>query len=1109
MENTNTRLYYFKTKSAFLTYKEQNRFPNGAIAFIESPKSIYTHGQYWDGSDVSTAIQNALTNIDTGGIKDGTVLGTIDGKTFKFGDSITTNGKTYTAGQGINIDGTTISQKEASSTSLGGIKLGYPQYLKNYPVELDGYNRAYVNVPWTPAPEAKDGGHWDNIYCNTATEIAPSLPANGANTNLGQWDHAIVDDRQRPFVWMATRWVSGDGNVGNWQGPWRISGADGKAGIDGDEFEYIYTRTIQEEKQQCPALTNSQSDDYVPTGWTDDPQGVTKNMRFEWMAFRKKHHTESNPTGTWSEFVGPVLWSAYGRTGTDGAGVEYIFYVGTDYPVGTQDPTTWTNDPGFGADEYIRANSGWTDNPVNLDNPAYGQGYKQWVSIRKYKNEVWGSYSVPSLWAYYPKDGDAGIGIVADLDNDMMAVPTTSEGMNYEFNQSAKLQLFDGVSEITGTASIESITDSAGNSVSLPSGSSITASGQMINVVLAANALDFDNIGQISVKCKIISTQNPEIIRYDILQIIGFSFGEDGVSYALSTSNSVIRHTKDARIIPASISVTCKRTRGITPLEAWVPSTIESVSSINGGHLEFRCKEDNNTAYKLTNDSVSTTNIAENIEFQLWYVNGNTEILVDREVVYVIEDGDNGISPVVYTINVKRSTLRKFYTKTGAFFEGGVFFDVVRSEGTSTQTITNTTEGINVQVFAGGTGGRNIPVSYDQGGWLGELIAVSWNDSYKFTQISVYDNEVLVASVVVPTIIEGKDGTLQSLTYAVTRIRKWVENANPVWNNGTEAEDGVYFIDIAIWDGSYWACKQYGTTERPSATATTWKQIVNEGSAAYDILVSNYIDAASITADQIIVTGNVTSGGQTLVRPVAGMLNSDGIPTEYNASNTQSNGVRIFAGPVANNGDVSDTAFNVRANGDMYVGKNGNNRSNQFLADGSGFVASGNIKWDSDGKLMINASDWTSVLDGDPAKTIGNYIAIHRVGYTGPRVSGANNMQATFTMYRSGIVAGMYHVSFIGPEYPETPGGLETFWGNGGVARLWSYIEPKIKLSSTAKNTFKLGDTVNIEVQDYRIHGIRVLTYVASPNNIATDSIQIPTVEGLIDGGSYTTTWSN
>jgi len=37
----------------------------------------------------------------------------------------------------------------ASSSTLGGIKLGYSATGKNYPVQLDSNNKAYVNVPWT------------------------------------------------------------------------------------------------------------------------------------------------------------------------------------------------------------------------------------------------------------------------------------------------------------------------------------------------------------------------------------------------------------------------------------------------------------------------------------------------------------------------------------------------------------------------------------------------------------------------------------------------------------------------------------------------------------------------------------------------------------------------------------------------------------------------------------------------------------------------------------------------------------------------------------------------------------------------------------------------
>ena len=36
----------------------------------------------------------------------------------------------------------------ATSSDLGGVKIGYTENAKNYPVELDS-DQMYVNVPWT------------------------------------------------------------------------------------------------------------------------------------------------------------------------------------------------------------------------------------------------------------------------------------------------------------------------------------------------------------------------------------------------------------------------------------------------------------------------------------------------------------------------------------------------------------------------------------------------------------------------------------------------------------------------------------------------------------------------------------------------------------------------------------------------------------------------------------------------------------------------------------------------------------------------------------------------------------------------------------------------
>lgn len=48
------------------------------------------------------------------------------------------------------VKGTTFltSVPKATSSAYGGIKIGFPESGKNYPVELDSSGRAYVNVPW-------------------------------------------------------------------------------------------------------------------------------------------------------------------------------------------------------------------------------------------------------------------------------------------------------------------------------------------------------------------------------------------------------------------------------------------------------------------------------------------------------------------------------------------------------------------------------------------------------------------------------------------------------------------------------------------------------------------------------------------------------------------------------------------------------------------------------------------------------------------------------------------------------------------------------------------------------------------------------------------------
>ena len=88
----------------------------------------------------------------------------------------------------------------------------------------------------------------------------------------------------------------------------------GEKGQDGDGYEYIY-KVFTSEQTWIHDYSNpahwdaNQTDEYLgPTGyeWSDDPQSVTPNEKFQYCAVRKKIN------GVWGKFSTPTIWGTYG-----------------------------------------------------------------------------------------------------------------------------------------------------------------------------------------------------------------------------------------------------------------------------------------------------------------------------------------------------------------------------------------------------------------------------------------------------------------------------------------------------------------------------------------------------------------------------------------------------------------------------------------------------------------------------------------------------------------------------------------------------------------------------------------------------------------------------
>lgn len=133
----------------------------------------------------------------------------------------------------------------ASNDNIGGIKTGYTQNGKNYPVTLDGNKKAYVNVPWTdnnttyevmtpatantagkaglvPAPKAGDQGRflqasggWGipaNTTYSKATDATLGLVKIGYTTN-GKNYPVLLDSDGKMYV--AVPWTDTKYNLPN------------------------------------------------------------------------------------------------------------------------------------------------------------------------------------------------------------------------------------------------------------------------------------------------------------------------------------------------------------------------------------------------------------------------------------------------------------------------------------------------------------------------------------------------------------------------------------------------------------------------------------------------------------------------------------------------------------------------------------------------------------------------------------------------------------------------------------------------------------------------------------------------------------------------------
>ena len=794
--------------------------------------------------------------------------------------------------------------KYAEINKLKKLQIGGNQYTLYDP---NGNGVIKIDGGSSGSGTGKDGGRYKAYFkCVDKSITSVSAPNAGAAPESGSgWYEYSINRGPNQHVWMTQVFIDSDGNYGQYITPICITGEDGSsAGTDQSDREFIYRQGVKGQAFERP-----QGD--KPAGWTDNPQGVTSKFVNEWVSVRVK---DGETWGIWSE---PILWSHYGDNGTDGDGVEYIFAISQTKQAPTDNPHDWydnaaskadTNHQSFNKDEYIKEESKgtWTDDPQEVP-----QGGTAWVSVRKKRNDdnpgssetedaYWHQYSNPTLWAYHAKDGVSDA-ITADVTGETRYLYLKDDNTNKAYSGDAGLYLYNSGTGISFTHEFESLKCSDNSTVSDWKGW-FDYANNVIKMNIPEGKLDMSNGKYYTLRVKLTPTDTAiqSNVRYVDIQFYGImsSSGANAVSYRLDTSASVINY-QDGSLYPSTISFYLTKGYGdvVTQIYPNEPSSWTFSYSTDGG-----------SEWKRTSQKEVQTEGQDGMYFRAQ--NGSLDF---KEYVPIIKaPAVDGINGVTYKIEVSDMSLNYKANEGNKYNISSTFtVKLYKKEGNADYALQETA-GYNCNVSTNPSVEVTPPTKSDNQ-WACSISGEVSSSSATIQIIINNSNGAFVDSITIPISAAGKDGgagTGQTFKGSPLRILDSWESGKKYYDGKRDAENGVFYQDVVLYNNMYYACinTEAGESDQwknaPDA-ASYWKVFAVTENFVADKIIVNQAYIKELSSNEIVIFD-----GSTIV---AGMTSSKDIDSksDLNKKVTNKGNVRIWAGGMQKEGDLTSAPFTV------------------------------------------------------------------------------------------------------------------------------------------------------------------------------------------------------
>lgn len=377
--------------------------------------------------------------------------------------------------------------------------------------------------------------------------------------------------------------------------------------------------------------------------------------------------------------------------------------------------------------------------------------------------------------------------------------------------------------------------------------------------------------------------------------------GENAVSYDIKTSTSTINY-QNGTMYPDLISVYVAKSDGsqITNITPSNSSNWSFSYSIDGGNAwtvissdQIQTQGDNGMLFKATNGTITLT-----------------------EYVPIIRSGINGLNGITYSLQLSNISLSYAPADQGYNLQMSCNVNLYKN-GTS---INDTEANLYMQLNSN----SRTSLQYDSDHWT---VTVNTTVQSKSSTITIYaenKNGAHLTSMTIPVSSSGDkgdpgDGSIgQTFKGSPLRIvGAWV-SGKKYYDGKRDAENGIFYQDVVLYENMYYVCVNTDTGESDHwvmtpDVATYFQKFAVTENFVTDKIIANQAYIKELSSEEVVIMD-----GDAIV---AGMTSSKAIDSksDLNGKVTNKGDVRIWAGKMQTNGDLTTAYTTIDSNGSIVM----------------------------------------------------------------------------------------------------------------------------------------------------------------------------------------------